>query len=227
VTESATERHELPHGDPAYITEVARGIVTNELMVADLSNPAWQISLGLMMTSLAGYSNLGLVLVPKSEHINMGWINNTAPGCTVKCQCVATEDIEAVQAECDRMHAALHPTPPTTKDNNMSITLNGHPLDTGIIVDGDIHGQYADDRLAEFAEAHDITLTDDTDSRVWRAKINEAEANDDGMAANYRDSQDEATTRLIELLNEQTEGGSFEWEDGSVFLVSDDDVDSE
>jgi hypothetical protein len=224
----APERHELPHGDPEFVVETARGIVTNELMIVDIERHEWQISLALMMNKLAEISNLGLILVPRGPHIGLHWINNTAPGCTLSCQLVASQDIEALTNECARMYAALHPLlpPEANMTTPTNITFNGIKLDPGIIVDGDIHGQYAEDHLAEFAAAYNIELHDDIDPRVWRARASESEENDDGMAGNHRESMDEATTKLIETMNEHTEGGSFEWEDGSVFLTVDGDDDA-
>jgi len=226
VTQSATERHELPHGDPEYVQVTARGIATHELMVADLTNSAWQISLALMMTRLGEISNLGLILVPRAQHVGLHWINNTAPGCTLSCQLVAEEDLPALQIELDKINVALYPpTQETTMTTPTNITFNGIKLDPGIIVDGDIHGQYAEDHLAEFAAAYNVELVDDIDPRVWRARASESEENDDGMAGTHRESMDEATTKLIETMNAQTEGGHFEWEDGSVFLTADEDGD--
>ena len=105
-----SEDSPIPHGDHDQIVEWARGIVTGELMVADLENQAWQASLALLMTTLVQIPNVGLIVVPKGPHLSMPWINNTAPGCTVQCQMIAREDIEAVNQECERMYQALHPT---------------------------------------------------------------------------------------------------------------------
>jgi hypothetical protein len=114
-----TETHELPHGDTEYVIECARGIVTNELMIADLSDSSWQMSLALMIEKLAEIPNLGLVLVPLLPHAHLHWINGTAPGMTMQCQLVAVEDIDALRSETERMFAALHPNePPIKKDND-------------------------------------------------------------------------------------------------------------
>jgi len=111
------DTHELPYGDHDYVVATARGIVTNELMIADLTDQAWQISLALMIDKLAEVPNLGLVLVPLLPHANLHWINGTAPGMTMQCQLVAKEDLDALHTECERMYAALHPNePPLTKD---------------------------------------------------------------------------------------------------------------
>jgi hypothetical protein len=104
----ATQR-ELAYGDHEHLVTIARGLVTNELMIADLSRHEWQTSLAMMLPSLAEYTNLGLILVPFAAHASMPWINNIAPGMVMQCQGVAREDIEALTAECERMYAALHP----------------------------------------------------------------------------------------------------------------------
>jgi hypothetical protein len=99
----------LPVGDHEMIVGWARGVVTGELMVADLSRHEWQTSMALMVEALAEISNLGVVLVPKGPHLSMPWINNTSPGCVFTCTPVAMEDLPALQAEVDRMNAALYP----------------------------------------------------------------------------------------------------------------------
>lgn len=104
-----TDKHTIPPLTPAEITAKARGIVTHELMVADLSQHEWEISLGLMMDGLADYSNVGVILVPVGKHIGMHWINNIAPGCTIACEVIPEESLEALQAEMERMSAVLYP----------------------------------------------------------------------------------------------------------------------
>ena len=107
----------VPAGDQERIVEWARGIVTGELLVADLSNTAWQISLALMIPELAKMPNLGAILVPKGPHLAMHWVNNTAPGVTVTCTPIAREDLEALDAEIARMNAALYPQDPAMEES--------------------------------------------------------------------------------------------------------------
>jgi hypothetical protein len=115
-----TEKHPLPFGDQDYIIECARGIVTNELLIADLSNSSWQASLALMIEKLAAIPNLGLVLVPRGPHAHGYWINGTAPGMTFQCQMVAVEDMTDLRSECERMFAALHSNEPPNKETTMN-----------------------------------------------------------------------------------------------------------
>jgi hypothetical protein len=215
----------LPYGDAEYVQETARRIATHELMIADLSNHAWQISLALMISKIAEYDNAGLILVPKGPHIGLHWINNTAPGCTLSCQLVAEQDLEALQLELDKIHAVLYPQ--QQQGATMTIKVNNIEWEAGCVVDGDVHGQYSDDRLADIAIAYGLELNDDTDPRHWRALINESAEQGDAMEDYFGEQLEESSTKLIELLNANTVGGHFEWTEGSVFLVADDDDDDQ
>lgn len=103
------------------------------------------------------------------------------------------------------------------------ITVNSIEWEPGCIVDGDVHGDYSEDRLADIAIGFGLELTQDNDPRVWRGCLRESEEQGDGMEENHREAMDEATTKLVELFNSVTDGGYFEWKDGSVFLVPDED----
>ena len=99
----------LDQADEAMLIEWARGVVTGQLLVADLNRHEWQTSLALMMEALAKIENLGIVLVPLAEHASLHWINGIAPGCTFTCQIVAHEDLIPLQARIDTMQAVLYP----------------------------------------------------------------------------------------------------------------------
>ena len=104
------------------------------------------------------------------------------------------------------------------------IQVNNIALDAGCIVDGDVHGQYSVDKLADFAIAVGLPLTQDNDPRHWRSLINGPNLGDE-MAVFYHEHLNDAGDALLELLNKHTQGGFFEWDDGSVYLVSDEDDD--
>ena len=223
-----SEREVLPHGDEEYITDTARRIVTNELLIADMTNHAWQISLALMMPRIAEYENVGLILVPKAPHVGLHWINNTAPGCVLSCQMVAEEDIPALQAELDRMNVVLYPQHPQGEAAMDDIKVNGISADPGVVVDGDVHQDYSEDRLADIAIAYGLALDETNDPRSWRTKIRESEEQGDGMAEHHSEQLEASSVKLIELLNANTVGGYFEWDSGSVFLRSgEQDVDDD
>jgi hypothetical protein len=219
-----SDRLTLPYGDAEYVQQTARRIATHELMVADLSVPAWQISLALMVDKLAEYDNVGLILVPKAPHVGLYWVNNTAPGCTLSCQMLAVEDIPALEAELDRINAVLYPTQGTTMED---IKVNGITVEPSCVVDGDVHGQYAVDRLADVAIGFGLSLDDDHDPRHWRTLIAIAVEERSGMEDYFGEQMDGAADNLLALLNDCTEGGSFEWTDGSVFIERDDEDDDD
>jgi hypothetical protein len=96
----------------AEITEKARGIVTGDLLIADLSDMNWQISLALFMEHLREINKgdwIGTILVPVGPHIGTRWLNGRVPGCTFKCELIHINDTARLAAECDRMSAALYP----------------------------------------------------------------------------------------------------------------------
>lgn len=93
----------------AEITELARGIVTGQQLVADLNDPSWQHSLVLLADELAKHDNLGGILVPRAPHAGGLWLNGTAPGVTLEARPIAKESLGALNAEIARMRAALYP----------------------------------------------------------------------------------------------------------------------
>lgn len=95
----------------AELTDTARGIVTNDLLVADMSRHEWQMSLALLLSGLEerDFQRIGLILVPMGPHHHLYWINNTAPGCSFSCRFVHINDLSRLAGEVARMDAALHP----------------------------------------------------------------------------------------------------------------------
>ena len=93
------------------ITEYARGIMTNQMLVADLDDPAWRSSLALLISGLDAESvrDVGMVLVPLEPHQNSSWFNGVAPGCTFSAVLVHNDSIPAIRDEYIRMAAALYP----------------------------------------------------------------------------------------------------------------------
>lgn len=92
---------------PEQVTNAARDIVTNVCMIADLSESDWQASLALMLSGLARYSNLGMILVPFAPHQHMFWLNGRVPGTTVRCNPIARESVQDVARAINEMTMAL------------------------------------------------------------------------------------------------------------------------
>jgi hypothetical protein len=95
--------------EPAEIVELARGVVTQSWLVADLKNYRWRQSLSLVIDDPDDAPpNVGAVLVPVAAHLGGYWDRNI-PAVTLTCRFVATESLEALEAEITRMQAALFP----------------------------------------------------------------------------------------------------------------------
>ena len=90
-------------------TELARKVVTHEMLVADITRDEWQISLGLLFAGLSAETlgDIGLVLVPMKEHMGGPWINGVAPGCTTKATLIHNDDVFDFGEVVGRMDAAL------------------------------------------------------------------------------------------------------------------------
>jgi hypothetical protein len=99
------------------VIEVARGIATGELLIADLSMHEWQSSLALIISALpekeARLKRIGLILVPVTPHQTGHWINGIAPGCTVEARLVHVNDVDRVGRALAPMFEALYPEGPT------------------------------------------------------------------------------------------------------------------
>lgn len=106
----------------------------------------------------------------------------------------------------------------------MTIKVNGIDIEPSCIVDGDVHGQYTVDKLADFAIAVGLELQREDDPRFWRTRSDET-STDDPMADYYDEHFNDAGESVLELLSKNTQGGYFVWREGSVFLVADEDDD--
>jgi hypothetical protein len=111
-----------PEGGPipalteADLTEVARGIVTGQLMMAHLYDPDWQVSLSLLLAAWGEEPvppNIGLILVPLNVHARGMWLNGRVPAVTLECRLVATESVESLMAVVRRMNEVLYPESPS------------------------------------------------------------------------------------------------------------------
>lgn len=106
----------------AEIVRYARGVVTQEYMVANVEDHDWQFSLMLLLSAWDPDEippNLSTVfLVPLAAHMGGRWLNGRVPGVTISAVCVAMESIDALNAKIAEMWAVLNPdvvTPPDTK----------------------------------------------------------------------------------------------------------------
>lgn len=99
--------------DDTSLTELARGIVTDKYLVADMADETWQSSLTLLVQGLKGVPpNVGLVVVPVAPHLKGYWANGNIPAVTLSVQFVPEEDLAALQAKIDVMSAVLWPDAP-------------------------------------------------------------------------------------------------------------------
>lgn len=101
----------LPLG-PERITELARGVVTDQWLIVDIEDERWQQSLTLLLQAARGVpENIGAVLVPVAPHLR-GWWTGSIPAVTLEAQYVPGSDLEQLYAEINRMNAALWPADP-------------------------------------------------------------------------------------------------------------------
>jgi hypothetical protein len=119
------EETPVPLGDPLEpmsdedIIKYARGVITNEYMLADVVNDTdWQTSLMLLlvMWKPVPTNASNFFLVPMAEHMNGRWLNGRVPGVTFSAICVPMESCEALLAKCDEFYKALHPEEVTADD---------------------------------------------------------------------------------------------------------------
>jgi hypothetical protein len=111
-------------GDPlvpmsdADIIKYARGVITNEYMLADVDDQDWQMSLMLILINWkpvpANASTL--FLVPMAAHMGGRWLNGRVPGVTTSAVCVPTESVQALLTKCDEFYNVLHPEEATADD---------------------------------------------------------------------------------------------------------------
>ena len=95
----------------ADIIRYARGVITNEFMLANANDRDWAQSLMLMLSAWKEIpaNASSLFLVPLDAHQNMHWLNGRVPGVTVSAIPVAMESVDALIAKCDEFYRLLHP----------------------------------------------------------------------------------------------------------------------
>ena len=110
--------------------------------------------------------------------------------------------------------------------------VNNQDADPGCYIAGH-HGQYGIDGLADVAAQFGIELLDEDTPAYWRRGAEAEDSGDSiivsngfGKLGNHIARPDEcweqwasAGDAIEERLNNLTEGGSWEWQDGELFLV--------
>jgi hypothetical protein len=94
------------------IVRYARGVITQEYMLADVAQDRdWQHSLMLLMSAWKKVpANASTVfLVPMAAHAGGRWLNGRVPGVTLSAVCVPLESVEALISQCDKFYDLLHP----------------------------------------------------------------------------------------------------------------------
>lgn len=109
----------------------------------------------------------------------------------------------------------------------MSTTVNNHPADPGCYVIGH-HGQYLPDSTADVAESFGLTIPTSADPRHWRrlAEAQEQSSTPDDPeypGADEWEAHHSAADDVLDILNDATRGGCWDYEDGELFLLDDDD----
>lgn len=98
--------------DDADIVRYARGVITQEYMLADVATDRdWQMSLMLLMSAWKKVpANASTIfLVPLAAHQNGRWLNGRVPGVTLSAVCVPLESVEDLIGQCDKFYDLLHP----------------------------------------------------------------------------------------------------------------------
>jgi hypothetical protein len=99
--------------DDETVLDYARQIVTDKMLVADLSDRDWQMSLALIISAMDEDGgpeippNIGAVLVPVAPHLKGYWLNGRVPGVTISAVLVASESMDPLRAQVSRMLEAL------------------------------------------------------------------------------------------------------------------------
>lgn len=110
------------------IVRYARGVITQEYMLADVATDRdWQMSLMLLMSAWKTVpANASTVfLVPMAAHAGGRWLNGRVPGVTISAVCVPMENVPTLIAKCDEFWAALNPEG-TTRENPDAATGEPH-----------------------------------------------------------------------------------------------------
>jgi hypothetical protein len=95
------------------IVRYARGVITQQYMLADARDHDWAMSLTLLLCAWKSVPEncSSLFLVPMAAHQNGRWLNGRVPGVTVSAVPVPMENVVALIAKCDEFYALLHPEP--------------------------------------------------------------------------------------------------------------------
>jgi len=94
------------------IVRYARGVITQEYMLADVATDRdWQHSMMLLMSAWKKVpANASTIfLVPVNAHQGGRWLNGRVPGVTLSAVCVPLESVEALISQCDKFYDLLHP----------------------------------------------------------------------------------------------------------------------
>lgn len=96
------------------IVRYARGVITQEYMLANANDPDWSMSLMLLLCAWKELpTNVSACfLVPMDSHQGGRWLNGRVPGVTVSAIPVAQESVDALIAKCDEFYTLLHPETP-------------------------------------------------------------------------------------------------------------------
>jgi hypothetical protein len=93
------------------IVKYARGVITQEYMLADIQDHDWQMSLMLLMSAMKSIpANASTYfLVPMAAHQGGRWLNGRVPGVTLSAVMVPMENVEALFKQLNDFYYALHP----------------------------------------------------------------------------------------------------------------------
>jgi hypothetical protein len=95
----------------ADIVRYARGVITQEYMLANANDIDWYHSLILLIAhwNPRPENISSLFLVPMAPHAGGRWLNGRVPGVTISAVPVAMESVDALIAKCDEFYRLLHP----------------------------------------------------------------------------------------------------------------------
>jgi len=109
----------LPEMTSDEIVKYARGVITQEYMLADVSQDRdWAQSLMLLLSSMKSSGGFPpnascLFIVPMAEHQHGHWLNGRVPGCTFSATMVPLESADALIDQCKVFYDLLHPEAPS------------------------------------------------------------------------------------------------------------------
>jgi len=103
----------------------------------------------------------------------------------------------------------------------MTVLVQGIPHETGCYIDG-WWGQYVPDELGRFAAR--LGYEGVQPAKMRRLAQLCEQNNISGQADYWWECFHESADRVLGWLNEQTEGGYWDWQDGEIFLFDNDDA---